>query len=138
MATIDTREGDDTPRPEVYLKIWQWDPKSGFWILNTRIDRPHGPNRLSSIAFRPAVRSQDDLLLASVGQDGNIKTWRIRSVKTKSEGVEGTSLSLFRSVLLSSLGHTQNSGLPALRFGSVAKYLLMFHGPRTARCSPYQ
>ncbi len=90
MTTVDTRE-DDASRPEVYLKIWQWDRKSGFWILNTRIDRPHGSNRMSGVAFRPGVRNQDDLLLATVGQDGNTKTWRIRSVKTKSEGVEGTS-----------------------------------------------
>lgn len=138
MATVDTREGDDAPRPEVYLKIWQWDRKSGFWILNTRIDRPHGPNRLFNVAFRPAVRSQDDLMLASVGQDGNIKTWRIRSVKTKSEGTEGTSPLPLLLAPLELMGHIQNFGLPVLRFGSVPKYLLMFHGPRTARCSPCQ
>lgn len=91
MATIDTREGDDSFKPEVYMKIWQWDRKSGFWILNTRIDRPHGSKRVSGIAFRPGMRSTDDLLLATVGEDGNIKTWRVRSVKTKSEGVEGAS-----------------------------------------------
>ena len=101
---MDTREGDDAPRPEVYLKIWQWDHKSGFWILNTRIDRPHGPHPVSCVAFRPGAHTQDDLLLATVGQDGNIKTWRIRSVKTKSEGVESTSLLLFRRCLLVSSG----------------------------------
>ena len=87
-------------RPEVYLKIWQWDRKSSFWILNTRIDRPHGPHRVSGVAFRPRAHTQSDLLLATVGQDGNIKTWRIRSVKTKDEGVEGSSLSLFFWCLL--------------------------------------
>ncbi len=90
MATVDTREGDESFKSEVYMKIWQWDRKSSSWILNTRIDRPHGSKRVSGIAFRPGVRSADHLLLATVGEDGNIKTWRIRSLKTKSE-VEGPS-----------------------------------------------
>lgn len=92
MATVDTRDGDESFRPEVFLKIWQWDRKSGFWILNTRIDRPHGAKTVSGVAFRPGLRTQDDLFLATVGEDGNVKTWRIRSVKTRSDGLEGTSI----------------------------------------------
>ncbi|KAI0830514.1 WD40 repeat-like protein [Trametes gibbosa] len=88
MATIDSREADDSFRAEVYMKIWQWDRKAGFWILNTRIDRPHGLTKVSGVAFRPRARTQDDLLLATTGDDGHIKTWRIRAVKTKSEGVQ--------------------------------------------------
>ena len=26
MATLDTREGEDSFRGEVYLKMWSWDP----------------------------------------------------------------------------------------------------------------
>ncbi|KAH9944212.1 WD40 repeat-like protein [Epithele typhae] len=88
MATIDEREGDETFRSEVYLKIWQWDRKSGFWILNTRIDRPHGVKKVTGAAFRRGSWDSDGLLLATVGRDGDIKTWRVRSVKTKSDGLE--------------------------------------------------
>ena len=91
MATVDEREGDESFRREVYLKIWQWDRKSGFWILNTRIDRPHGSKKMTGVAFRPGMRGADDLLLATTGEDGNIKTWRVRSVKTKADGLEGAS-----------------------------------------------
>lgn len=91
MATVDEREGDDSFRAEVYMKIWQWDRKSGFWILNTRIDRPHGAKKVTGVAFRPGMRGSDDLLLATTGEDGNIKTWRVRSVTTKAEGLEGVS-----------------------------------------------
>ena len=91
MATIDEREGDESFRREVYLKIWQWDRKSGFWILNTRIDRPHGSKKMTGVAFRLGMRGADDLLLATTGEDGNIKTWRVRSVKTKADGLEGAS-----------------------------------------------
>ncbi|TBU63747.1 WD40 repeat-like protein [Dichomitus squalens] len=122
MATVDTREAEDPPRPEVYMKIWQWDRKSGFWILNTRIDRPHGPTRLSGIAFRPGLRSQEGLLLATVGADGNIKTWRIRSVKTKSEGVEefwvARSSLRFRAEIPSDVSWSPDGSLLAVSVGS--------------------
>jgi NET1-associated nuclear protein 1 (U3 small nucleolar RNA-associated protein 17) len=83
MATIDGREGDPTFRGEIYLKIWHW--KAGTWILNTRIDRPHGLKKITALAFSPATRN-DSLYLVTTGQDGNVKTWRLRSLRGK-EGV---------------------------------------------------
>ncbi|KAI0715399.1 WD40 repeat-like protein [Earliella scabrosa] len=127
MATVDIREGDDSFRAEVYMKIWQWDRKSGFWILNTRIDRPHGPRRVSGVAFRPGMRSQDDLLLATVGEDGNIKTWRIRSVKTKADGIEefwvARSTLRFRTEVPTDVSWSPDGSLLAVSVGShVAVY----------------
>ncbi|KAG1885492.1 WD40-repeat-containing domain protein [Suillus subluteus] len=75
MATIDRREGNESFRGEIYLKIWWWDKKSAFWILNTRVDRPHGLNK-------------DDIQLVTTGEDRNVKTWRIRSTKDKKGNVE--------------------------------------------------
>jgi NET1-associated nuclear protein 1 (U3 small nucleolar RNA-associated protein 17) len=86
MATIDRREGDESFRGEIYLKIWWWDKKSAFWILNTRVDRPHGLNKVTSISFSPS----DDIQLVTTGEDRNVKTWRIRSTKDKKGNVEGT------------------------------------------------
>lgn len=103
MATVDCREADESFRAEVYMKIWQWDRKGGFWVLNTRIDRPHGLKNVSGVAFRPCARTPDDLLLATTGEDGQIRSWRIRSVKTKSEGVEGALLNGFQSAHLAHL-----------------------------------
>jgi NET1-associated nuclear protein 1 (U3 small nucleolar RNA-associated protein 17) len=85
MATIDRREGDESFRGEIYLKIWWWDKKSAFWILNTRVDRPHGLNKVTSISFSPS----DDIQLVTTGEDRNVKTWRIRSTKDKKGNVEG-------------------------------------------------
>ncbi|KAI0719988.1 WD40 repeat-like protein [Cerioporus squamosus] len=122
MATVDTREGDDSFKPEVYMKIWQWDRKSSSWILNTRIDRPHGSKRVSGVAFRPGMRSADQLLLATVGEDGNIKTWRIRSVKTKSEGVEefwvARSTLRFRTEIPTDVSWSPDGSLLAVSVGS--------------------
>lgn len=84
MATIDRREGDESFRGEMYLKIWWWDKKSAFWILNTRVDRPHGLNKVTSISFSPS----DDIQLVTTGEDRNVKTWRIRSTKDKKGNVE--------------------------------------------------
>ena len=85
MATIDRREGDESFRGEIYLKIWWWDKKTAFWILNTRVDRPHGLNKVTSMSFNPS----DDIQLVTTGEDRNVKTWRIRSTKDKKGYVEG-------------------------------------------------
>ncbi|OCH94693.1 WD40 repeat-like protein [Obba rivulosa] len=84
MVTVDSRAADDTFRGEVYLKFWSWESASGSWTLNTRIDRPHGAQHVTSLAFTPGMQSKDTLFLVSTGGDGQIKTWRIRSVRTKS------------------------------------------------------
>ncbi|RDX51076.1 WD40 repeat-like protein [Lentinus brumalis] len=121
MATVDTREGDELFKPEIYMKIWQWDRKSSSWILNTRIDRPHGSKRVSGIAFRPGMRSADHLLLATVGEDGNIKTWRIRSVKTKSEVEEfwvARSTLRFRTETPTDVSWSPDGSLLAVSVGS--------------------
>ncbi|KAI0079626.1 WD40 repeat-like protein [Panus rudis PR-1116 ss-1] len=81
MATVDSREGDDTVRGEVYLKIWFWTGR--FWVLNTRIDRPHGLKKVTSVVFRPRAQDGAAMQLVTTGDDGNIKLWRLRSSKTK-------------------------------------------------------
>ncbi|KAK0456061.1 WD40-repeat-containing domain protein [Armillaria borealis] len=83
MATIDRREGDSNSHGEIYLKFWWWDRKAGFWILNTRIDRPHGLSKVTDIAFSPS-RDSASMLLATTGEDNNIKTWSVRTSKDKS------------------------------------------------------
>jgi NET1-associated nuclear protein 1 (U3 small nucleolar RNA-associated protein 17) len=88
MATVDGRHGDEHFRGEVYLKIWWWDRKAGSWILNTRIDRPHGLMKVTAIAFNPStdhVSSQ----LVTTGSDGNVKLWRIRCKKRRDGESEG-------------------------------------------------
>ncbi|KAJ7808248.1 WD40 repeat-like protein [Mycena olivaceomarginata] len=87
MATIDTREGDEDTHGESYLKIWRWDRKTGFWILNTRIDRPHGLEKVLHVAFSPATEGQP-VLLVTTGKDRNIKTFRIQTAKNKSAASE--------------------------------------------------
>ncbi|CAL1695057.1 unnamed protein product [Somion occarium] len=87
MATLDARESDDVSKGEIYLKIWSWERGTGFWSLNTRIDRPHGLKKVTSVAFRPGS-SIGGLQLATTGEDGNIKLWRVRSVKNKHGEVE--------------------------------------------------
>jgi NET1-associated nuclear protein 1 (U3 small nucleolar RNA-associated protein 17) len=88
LATIDTREGDESSHGESYLKIWWWDRKAGFWILNTRIDRPHGLEKVTDVAFSPSSEGRPALLVTT-GADGNTKTWRIRTAKDKSGPAEG-------------------------------------------------
>lgn len=90
MVTIDTREADESFRGEVHMKIWWWDSKAGFWILNTRVDHPHGSHRVSAVSFQPRNKGQDNSLLVTAGEDENIKTWRIRTVTHKSGEIDST------------------------------------------------
>ncbi|KAI0274996.1 quinon protein alcohol dehydrogenase-like superfamily [Gloeopeniophorella convolvens] len=84
LATLDSREGDESFRGEVYLKIWRWEGSAGLWVLNTRIDRPHGTTKVNSVVFSPG--SSNNTLLVTSGDDGNVKSWRIRAVVDKKAG----------------------------------------------------
>ncbi|KAI0031417.1 WD40-repeat-containing domain protein [Vararia minispora EC-137] len=79
MATVDTRAGDDSFRGEAYLKMWRWEEASSSWVLNTRVNRPHGLTKITSISFSPEPIG----LLVTTGQDGSIKMWRLRSIQSK-------------------------------------------------------
>ncbi|TCD65669.1 hypothetical protein EIP91_002342 [Steccherinum ochraceum] len=87
MATVDGRSGDEAYRGEVYLKVWSWDKKGGSWILNTRIDRPHGLKLVTSVAFRPQAEGASQQLVTT-GADGAIKVWRLRQVTKEGKKVE--------------------------------------------------
>jgi NET1-associated nuclear protein 1 (U3 small nucleolar RNA-associated protein 17) len=86
LATIDSREGDEFFRGEVYLKVWRWESSVRLWALNTRIDRPHGLAEVTSIAFSPNDTFGGTFLVTS-GKDGYVKSWRIRSVTDKKTGI---------------------------------------------------
>ncbi len=85
LATVDSREGDESFHGEVHLKVWRWESSTGLWTLNTRVDRPHGLARVTSIVFSPDDGSESPLLATS-GEDGCVKSWRIRSVVNKKAG----------------------------------------------------
>ena len=88
MATVDSRIGDEGFRPEVYLKLWWWDRKSGFWILNSRINRPHGLHGITSVSFSP-VLAKEKILLVTTGDDKQVKTWRVRTNVDRKGEIEG-------------------------------------------------
>ncbi|KAJ3503453.1 hypothetical protein NLJ89_g8426 [Agrocybe chaxingu] len=85
MATTDRREDDAGFRPEVYLKFWAWDKKEENWVLNTRIDRPHGTFKVVDVSFSPIVEGSDLAFLVTTGEDDLIKVWRLWSHKKDSE-----------------------------------------------------
>ena len=88
MATVDSRVEDEGFRPDTYLKIWWWDRKSGFWILNSRINQPHGLNEVTSISFSP-VMDKEKMILVTTGEDKEIKTWRLRTNVDRRGETEG-------------------------------------------------
>ncbi|QRV83282.1 WD repeat-containing protein [Ceratobasidium sp. AG-Ba] len=74
MATVDSR-----PEGEVYLKFWRWNgdsTNSNPCTLNTRIDRPHGDDKVTGLSFSPSLTSPT---LATTGTDGSIKLWSIHN-----------------------------------------------------------
>lgn len=77
MATLDSREGDAGFQNDVYLKIWSWDKKQDNWNLNTRIDRPHGTSKVTSVSFSPVQDGATALKLVTTGEDGYIKVWKL-------------------------------------------------------------
>lgn len=78
MATVDGREGG-VYTSELSLKLWQWDAHRKTYVLNTRIDHPH-EHSITAVCFSPRLDT-DDFLLATAGEEGQIKTWR-RATRT--------------------------------------------------------
>ncbi|KAF8641248.1 hypothetical protein AX17_000882 [Amanita inopinata Kibby_2008] len=121
MATIDTREEDETFHAEIYLKLWRWDYKTGFWILNTRIDRPHGLKRITDLAFSPSPSSASLGRLVTTGEDGIVKIWGIRTIKNKGGQTEeswGTYATFtFRSEVPNSVSWSPDASLLAISLG---------------------
>ncbi|KAG6910523.1 hypothetical protein DXG01_009942 [Tephrocybe rancida] len=117
LATIDIRQADDGFRDEIYLKLWRWDMKNSRWILNTRVDYPHGFHKVTCISFSPASKD----LLVTTGEDGAVKTWGVRSIKRKSGAVEefwvARSTFNFRSEVPASASWSQDASLMAVVFG---------------------
>ncbi|KAG6868876.1 hypothetical protein C0993_008624 [Termitomyces sp. T159_Od127] len=117
LATIDARYVDDGFRNEIYLKLWRWDVKIGRWTLNTRIDCPHGPHRVTCLTFSPGLKP----LLVTSGEDGAVKTWGLKSAGVKSETIEefwvARSTFGFRSEVPHSVAWSQDASLLAITFG---------------------
>ncbi|KAF8634896.1 hypothetical protein AX15_000644 [Amanita polypyramis BW_CC] len=117
MATVDVREEDGTFHAEIYLKIWWWDRKSGYWILNTRIDRPHGLKRMTDLSFSPSSPSY----LVTTGEDGNVKIWGTHTAKQRSGEVEDywvtRSVFGFRSEVPKSASWSSDASLLAISLG---------------------
>lgn len=88
MSTIDSRQGDANFGTEVFLKFWIWDQKTRRWLLNTRIDRPHGQKKVNDLSFSPDIGKKQPVTLLSTGEDGCIKFWVLRSRKSGSASQE--------------------------------------------------
>ena len=104
LASVDCRDRDDGIRSESYLKIWRWDRTVDRWILNTRIDRPHGVQKVTCLAFSPSLRELHSIRLVSTGEDGDVKIWGLRTVKKGSGPMEGLFNIEVVDDVLSSLG----------------------------------
>lgn len=94
MATVDVKATGET-----HLRIWQWSQSRNSYMLNTRIDQPHGfDSEILSMSFSPqsyglARRGprgtlQDAPLLVTLGsKQGKCRSWKCtsREVKRKTE-----------------------------------------------------
>ena len=95
MATVDVRDNEEEFSAEVNLKFWRWD--SSTWVLNTRVECPHGSKRVVATSFCPRIEGRNELLM-TLGLDGSLKTWCIRSVITKGSVVEGMSFVITKRI----------------------------------------
>ncbi|TFK36968.1 WD40 repeat-like protein [Crucibulum laeve] len=140
MATIDARENDDGFRPEVYLKVWAWDSGTSSWVLNTRIDRPHGLHRVTDMSFSPSKTENQLLHLVTTGADGYVKLWRLRGSKVTGNNQEfwllRSSFS-FRSEIANSISWARDGSLLVLSLGPyVALYDPVTNSLRETLTSP--
>ncbi|KAF8832075.1 hypothetical protein HHX47_DHR1001243 [Lentinula edodes] len=141
MASIDTRAPPEDFQGEVYLKIWHWDQRTSLWILNTRINRPHGLHKILAMSFSPRPRAGQESYLVTTGGDGAVKTWRLRSDREKSQGGEGFWIARssfnFRNEVPSHVSWSPDGSLLAVTFGTrVSLYDALTNIHRTTFTSP--
>ncbi|KAJ3880820.1 WD40 repeat-like protein [Lentinula edodes] len=141
MASIDTHASTEDFQGEVYLKIWHWDQRTSLWILNTRIDRPHGLHKILAMSFSPRPRAGQESYLVTTGGDGAVKTWRLRSDREKSQEGEGfwitRSSFSFRNEVPSHVSWSPDGSLLAVTFGThVSLYDALTNIHRTTFTSP--
>ncbi|KAG8862952.1 hypothetical protein FRB96_000372 [Tulasnella sp. 330] len=81
LATVDLREATVDSSANITLKIWSWikEGGKGSYILNTKIDRPHGKSMVTSIQFGPLGASGDSML-ATAGEDGTVRLWGVKKI----------------------------------------------------------
>ena len=74
MATVDARRGEEFAR-ELNLKFWEWSQDNHSYRLVTHVPRPHGENRVTSLAFNPTNSAS----CVTAAMDGTVKMWRSAS-----------------------------------------------------------
>ncbi|TFK77382.1 WD40 repeat-like protein [Pluteus cervinus] len=118
MATVDVRDGEGSFRDEVYLKFWAWEAAINQWILNTRIDKPHGQRKIAALSFNPATQNTQGPQCVSIGEDGKIKVWRLKSSKTSSGDFwVANSTHEFRNEIPQALSWSSDGSLVAVALG---------------------
>eukprot|EP00598_Pedospumella_elongata_P003987 CAMPEP_0184981850 /NCGR_PEP_ID=MMETSP1098-20130426/11438_1 /TAXON_ID=89044 /ORGANISM="Spumella elongata, Strain CCAP 955/1" /LENGTH=1398 /DNA_ID=CAMNT_0027505457 /DNA_START=27 /DNA_END=4223 /DNA_ORIENTATION=+ len=85
LGTVDVRKGSEL-EAECSLKFFEWSDVQSKYRLGAQMDNPHGPHRVTSLAFAGASSSADDninnnnnaspVLAATASVDGTVKVWR--------------------------------------------------------------
>eukprot|EP01032_Pedospumella_encystans_P007994 gene7994-9529_t len=85
LGTVDVRKGSEL-EAECSLKFFEWSDVQSKYRLGAQMDNPHGPHRVTSLAFAGASSSADDtssnnnnaspVLAATSSVDGTVKVWR--------------------------------------------------------------
>ncbi|KAL7752163.1 NET1-associated nuclear protein 1 [Sorochytrium milnesiophthora] len=77
LATVDSRtHGGDKDFSNVALRIWWFDASAQEYVLNTKVNAPHGMDKVHAVAFRAGV-TWDDAMLVTAGADGLFKIWEV-------------------------------------------------------------
>lgn len=100
MATVDFRNGGIDFGDEIVLKIWRWENRS--WTLNSRIDRPHDKEPVTSVAFSPRPlpmgdSDEEEYVLLTSGNNGLLRTWRANKT-TDGDGMSSSDYITFQSL----------------------------------------
>ncbi|KAF9469861.1 WD40-repeat-containing domain protein [Collybia nuda] len=121
LASVDTRDEEDGFRGEVYLKFWRWD-QDETWKLNTRIDQPHGINKITCLAFSSsAPKCNHSVMLATTAEDCNVKIWGLKTTRGKADLVDDfwviRSTFNFRAQIPRSVSWSPDASLLAISLG---------------------
>ncbi|KIO25200.1 hypothetical protein M407DRAFT_25424 [Tulasnella calospora MUT 4182] len=126
LATIDGREASLDSSAAWYLKFWELrdTSKGDRYVLNTRIDLPHGYERIVMVEFCNPATVGGPLKLATAGEDGTVKIWGARGPIGQESWVNRATLT-YREETPSHLSFSPDGSVLAVAHGS---YVTLWDG----------
>eukprot|EP00005_Dracoamoeba_jomungandri_P002119 CAMPEP_0174253678 /NCGR_PEP_ID=MMETSP0439-20130205/3047_1 /TAXON_ID=0 /ORGANISM="Stereomyxa ramosa, Strain Chinc5" /LENGTH=611 /DNA_ID=CAMNT_0015334839 /DNA_START=973 /DNA_END=2808 /DNA_ORIENTATION=+ len=112
LVTLENRRNTGQFSDECVLKFWNYNFKQQKYVLNTRVDNPHGKSAVTAVVFNPQIN-----VVVTCSFDGTFKLWR-HVVSSDDSGMHVSPVSDTRAWMCKSTNQYRDSSCLAASFSS--------------------